>query len=255
VPGWSAAVLYRPAGEFNEVGGDFYDVFAGPDGWMVLVGDVAGQGAEAAARTSLARFTLRTAAELTGDVGAAVERLNDTLRGQEGLPLCTVICAELRNRGDGTAVVTMASAGHPPPLRVRGAEVVPVGEAGTIAGAFDGESWPVARVELEAGDLLVLYTDGVTDAMGEDERFGEQRLREALARLDGEAGERLADLRAELEAFERGPQRDDTTVLVLEYRGGGDQPAAASRRAASSMTSGRLQKAKRTRFLPADGSS
>jgi serine/threonine protein phosphatase PrpC len=113
----------------------------------------------------------------------------------------------------------------------------------------------VARVELEAGDLLVLYTDGVTDAMGEDERFGEQRLREALARHDGEAGERLADLRAELEAFERGPQRDDTTVLVLEYRGGGDQPAAASRRAASSMTSGRLQKAKRTRFSPADGSS
>ena len=254
VPGWSAAVLYRPAGEFNEVGGDFYDVFLGPSGWMVVIGDVAGQGAEAAARTSLARFTLRTAAELTGDVSAAVSRLNDTLRGQSGLPLCTVVCAELRERGDGSAVVTMASAGHPPPLLVRGREVLPVGDAGTIAGAFDGERWPAAPVVLEPGDLLVLYTDGVTDAMGEDERFGEERLIEALGRLEGGVGERLAALREELEAFERGPQRDDTTVLVLQYRGGA-QPAEASRPAASSITDARLQNAKRTSERPASSSS
>ena len=255
VPGWSAAVLYRPAGEFNEVGGDFYDLFLGPSGWMVVVGDVAGQGAEAAARTSLARFTLRTAAELTGDVSTAVSRLNDTLRGQSGLPLCTVVCAELRERGDGTAVVTMASAGHPPPLLVRGHQVLPVGDAGTIAGAFDGERWPAAPVVLKPGDLLVLYTDGVTDAMGEDERFGERRLQEVLGRLEGEVGERLAALRAELEAFERGPQRDDTTVLVLQYRGGGSQPAEASRAAASSITDARLQNAKRTSDRPASASS
>ena len=255
VPGWSAAVLYRPAGEFNEVGGDFYDLFLGPSGWMVVIGDVAGQGAEAAARTSLARFTLRTAAELTGDVSAAVSRLNDTLRGQSGLPLCTVVCAELRERGDGTAVVTMASAGHPPPLLVRGREVLPVGDAGTIAGAFDGERWPAAPIVLEPDDLLVLYTDGVIDAMGEDDRFGERRLRETPARLEGAVGERLAARRAELEAFERGPQRDDTTVLVLEYRGGGAQPAEASRAAASSITDARLQNAKRTSERPASSSS
>ncbi len=251
VPGWSAAVMYRPAGEFNEVGGDFYDVFRGPGGWMVVIGDVAGQGAEAAAQTSLARFTLRTAAELTGDVSAAVSRLNETLRGQAGLPLCTVVCAELRERADGSAVVTLASAGHPPPLLVRGRDVLPVGEPGTIAGAFDAE-WPAVPVEVEPGDLLVLYTDGVTDAMGEDERFGEDRLREMLGRLEGEAGERVAALRAELEAFERGPQRDDTTVLVLEYRG---QPAEASRAAASSITDSRLQNANRTSERPASSSS
>jgi sigma-B regulation protein RsbU (phosphoserine phosphatase) len=221
---------------------------------MVVIGDVAGQGAEAAAQTSLARFTLRTAAELTGDVSAAVSRLNDTLRGQTGLPLCTVVCAELRERGDGTAVVTLASAGHPPPLLVRGRDVMPVGEPGTIAGAFEGE-WPAVGVELEAGDVLVLYTDGVIDAMGEDERFGEQRLQEALGRLEGGVGERLAALRGELEAFERGPQRDDTTVLVLEYRGAGAQPAEASRLAASSITDSRLQNANRTSDRPASSSS
>ena len=254
VPGWAAAVLYRPAGEFNEVGGDFYDVFEGPEGWMVVIGDVAGQGAEAAAQTSLARFTVRTAAELTGDVSLAVARLNDTLRGQQGLPLCTVVCAELRRREDGAAVVTMASAGHPPPLLVRGRAVAPVGDAGTIAGAFDGERWPAAPVVLEPGDLLVLYTDGVLDAMGEDDRFGERRLHEALARIEGTPGQRLDALHAELEAFERGPQRDDTTVLVLEYRGS-DQPADASRRAASSMTASRLQNANRTSERPASSSS
>jgi serine phosphatase RsbU (regulator of sigma subunit) len=66
----------------------------------------------------------------------------------------------------------------------------------------------------------VLYTDGVIDAMGEEDRYGEARLHAALARLEGGAADRLDALRGELEAFERGPQRDDTTVLVLAYRDG-----------------------------------
>ena len=219
VPGWSTAVLYRPAGELNEVGGDFYDVFRGPDSWMLAIGDVAGKGAEAAARTSLTRFTLRTAAQLTGDVGRAVERLNATLRDQSGLPLCTVVCASLAERPDGTARLTLASAGHPPPLLVRGREVIPVGRPGTIAGAFDDETWPVETVEVRRGDVLVLYTDGVLDFVGERDRFGEERLHEALAQLEGSAEERLAALYAVLQRFGRGAQRDDTTILVLEYRG------------------------------------
>jgi serine phosphatase RsbU (regulator of sigma subunit) len=188
---------------------------------MLVIGDIAGKGAEAAARTSLARFTVRTAAELTGDVGRAVGRLNDTLRGQPGLPLCTVVCARLAERGDGTALLTLASAGHPPPLLVRGREIVPVGDPGTIAGAFDGEQWPAASVELRPGDVLAFYTDGVLDAVGETDRFGERRLQEALRGSEGGARERVAGLDAALEAFQQGPQRDDTTVLVLEYRGTG----------------------------------
>jgi PAS domain S-box-containing protein len=229
VPGWAGAVLYRPAGELNEVGGDFYDVFEAPDAWIVVIGDVAGQGAEAATRTSLARFTLRTAAELTGDVGRALAQLNDTLRSQAGLPLCTAVCARLSERADGTATLTLASAGHPPPLLVRGGVVTPLGQAGTIAGAFEGEAWPAVTVELEVGDVIVLYTDGVLDAVGESDRFGERRLREALEQLGGTVDERLAGLDAQLEAFQRGPQRDDTTVLVLEYRGGGTRRGRPAR--------------------------
>ena len=77
--------------------------------------------------------------------------------------------------------------------------------------------------------MLVLYTDGVLDAVGANDRFGERRLREALERLGGTVDERLAGLDAQLEAFQRGPQRDDTTVLVLEYRGGGMRRATAAR--------------------------
>ena len=229
IPGWAAAVLYRPAGELNEVGGDFYDVFEGAGKWVVVIGDVAGQGAEAATRTSLARFTVRTAAELTGDVGRALSHLNDTLRSQAGLPLCTAVCASLDERADGTAQLTLASAGHPPPLLVSGGKVTPLGEAGTIAGAFDGEVWPAATAVLNPGDVVVLYTDGVLDAVGESDRCGERRLRDALGELTGSVEERLAGLDARLEAFQRGAQRDDTTVLVLEYRGRGTSASSSTR--------------------------
>ena len=256
VPGWPAAVAYAPAGELSEVGGDFYDIFRGPRGWMLIVGDMVGQGPEAATMSALARYTLRAAAELTGDPARAVAHLNAVLRGQPGVPLCTAVCAGIDEGPDGVARLSLASAGHPPPMVVRGAEVTAVGEPGTIAGAFDAGEWSASDVELRRGDVLVLYTDGVLDSLGEHDRFGEARLRAALGALDGPVEQRVAGLAARLEAFCHGERRDDVTVLMLEYRGeGGAQRAAASRRAASSITSARLQNAKRTSERPASSSS
>src|SRR5438132_699693 len=76
IPGWSVAAMYRPAGAENEIGGDFYDAFRIAGGWMVVIGDVTGRGAQAASVTALARYTLRTAAALTGDPVVALETLN-----------------------------------------------------------------------------------------------------------------------------------------------------------------------------------
>ena len=76
IPGLRLASLYRPAGAENLVGGDFYDAFETSTGWMLLVGDVTGRGADAAARTGQARHTLRTAGLLLGDPGDALEQLN-----------------------------------------------------------------------------------------------------------------------------------------------------------------------------------
>jgi sigma-B regulation protein RsbU (phosphoserine phosphatase) len=212
-------VAYLPAGELSEVGGDFYDVFHGPDGWMLIVGDMVGQGAEAATLSSLARYTLRAAAELTGDPVRAVEHLNAVLRGQPGVPLCSAVCARLDERPDDGARLSLAGAGHPPPMLVRGEEVAPVGCPGTIAGAFDDGEWSACEVELRRGDVLVLYTDGVLDAVGAHDRYGEPRLRAALAELRGSVDERVAGLAERLEAFRDGARRDDLTVLMLEYRG------------------------------------
>ena len=101
IPGLEIASLYRPAGMLNEVGGDFYDAFQTPRGWMIVIGDVAGQGARAAALTGLARFTLRSIGQLTGDPVRAAEQLNRTLRDQPDLSLCTAACLLLRSGPTG----------------------------------------------------------------------------------------------------------------------------------------------------------
>ena len=75
-PGWDVAAMYRPAGETTEAGGDFYDMVRTDDGWLLVMGDVTGKGARAASVTALARYTLRTAAMLTGDPAVALSALN-----------------------------------------------------------------------------------------------------------------------------------------------------------------------------------
>ena len=144
IPGLDVAALYRPAGELNEVGGDFYDAFPTPAGWMVVIGDVAGQGARAAALTGMARFTLRSVGQLTGDPVRAAEQLNRTLRDQPELSLCTAACVLLREAGDGLEALTV-SMGHPLPALLRDGAVTGLGRPETLAGAFDDAAWTASR--------------------------------------------------------------------------------------------------------------
>src|SRR2546430_8750357 len=96
VEGWTMAAMYRPAGEQNRAGGDFYDVFECRNGWTVLVGDVEGHGAGAAALTAMVRYTIRTAAMLGGDIVAALDLLNTELRTREPVRLCSVAYVSIR---------------------------------------------------------------------------------------------------------------------------------------------------------------
>jgi PAS domain S-box-containing protein len=209
VPGFQLSSMYRPAGEANWVGGDFYDAFELDGGWMVVVGDVAGRGAEAAARTAEARHTLRAVGELTGDPVRAVAHLNRLLAGREDLSLCTVCAVRL-----GEATATVVCAGHPLPFLVRGGEAREVGRWGTMLGAWEDE-FTATEVALEPGDLLVLYTDGVLDARAGAERFGEDRLGDTLAGATS-AADAVHRVQHALDGFQRGDQADDTAVLVLE---------------------------------------
>ena len=178
IPGWSVAATYRPAGAENEIGGDFYDAFRIAGGWMVVIGDVTGRGAKAAAVTAHARYTLRTAAALTGDPVVALRTLNRELLARQGTALCSVAAMAISE--DPAEPVRLAVAGHPPPLLVDGDR----GHRGRPArrrcsGAFTDETWTLESTHVAPGQQLVVVTDGVTEMGGDGERFGEERLRAA----------------------------------------------------------------------------
>jgi PAS domain S-box-containing protein len=213
VPGFHLATLYRPAGEGSEVGGDFYDVFPVNRSWMVVVGDVTGHGAEAAALTSLSRYTLRTAGRLLGDPVAAVRELNVALLERDELSLVSLCCVVLRPEEDAADVML---AGHPPAYHVSGARASAVGAHAQLLGFDDAGRWSTETVVLAPGDTLVLYTDGVIDTFAASERFGEYRLEQALRSAAG-AEDAIARVDAALSAFAgQGAQRDDTALLALE---------------------------------------
>ncbi len=214
IPGFRLAGFYRAAGEQNEVGGDFYDAFEVPGGWMLVVGDVAGRGAEAAALTSLSRYTLRTAAKLLRDPIAALKQLNIALRERPGLSLVSVCCVLLLAEG-AQATADVVLAGHPPALHVRSGTPSAVGVFAPFLGAYEEGDWRAERIELASGDQLVLYTDGVIDTVGEAERFGEERLAATVGPGSG-AQDTVTRIEAALRSFARGPQADDVAVIVVE---------------------------------------
>jgi PAS domain S-box-containing protein len=215
IEGWDIACLHEPAGEANDVGGDFFEVFEVADGWMAVIGDVEGKGAAAASLTALARHTLHAVADLMCDPVSAVGQLDKRLRGGPENDLCSVALVHVRG-----ADVDVVSAGHPPALHVAVAGVTELPASGPLPGALpDAGEWPPQRVELGPGEALVLFTDGATDAVGAGgERFGTERLMAALGGAAASAQELADRIREALNAFGLGPQRDDIACLVLRRR-------------------------------------
>ncbi|HET8980762.1 MAG TPA: SpoIIE family protein phosphatase [Solirubrobacteraceae bacterium] len=215
LPGYRTASLYRPAGDEDRVGGDFYEAFALNDtARMLVVGDVTGRGTTAAALTGLMRHTLRAIATFTGSAMRALHRLNDELTARPETSLCTAVCVILRET-PGAARADIICAGHPLPLLVRDGVATYVGEFGPMLGAFTDVHWRPLTLPLQAGDILVLYSDGVLDATGAADRFGPERLQDALAGAAC-AQDAVARVRQALAGFEVGPQADDTAVLAIE---------------------------------------
>ena len=222
IPGWSVAALYRPAGAENEVGGDFYDLFRVPGGWMLAIGDVTGRGAHAASITAVARYTVRTAAVLTDDPLVALRTLNRALLAR-GDALCSLAAMTLSE--DPAEPVRLAVAGHPPPLLVDGEQVTEVAGTDPVLGAFADAEWKLSQADVGPGQQIVVVTDGITEAQGPQGRFGEVRLREHLS---GAGNPALAVQRLEgsLHSFTEGRLEDDVAMLAIA-RAAGD-PAAAT---------------------------
>lgn len=214
------AAAYHPAGAGIEVGGDFYDVFETARGdWAITLGDVVGKGPKAASLTGLARYSLRAAAIHSRQPAEILAVLNEAIAQQHPDEYCTIAYCRLRKRPSGI-VLTTSSGGHPSPLIVRmDGTVQEACGPGLIVGAFPDWKGDTFRKYLEPGDMLVLYSDGVTDARRGDDFFGEERLRKYLSAHShltaAEIAERLSD---EALAHQEGSPSDDIAVLVAKVR-------------------------------------
>ena len=222
VPGLELAARYRAAGDENQVGGDFYDAFLAEDGiWAVVVGDVTGKGAEAAALTSLTRHTLRAGALRGSSASDNLALLNAALwshsetKGRFASVVYVRVCP-----GDDGATLTMASGGHPPPLLLRtDGTVEEIEVRGTLVGALPESEFDERTITLDAGELLLLYTDGVTEIRRRAGDFGERALRELLGSLAGSSADDVAAA-VERTAVELhgGVPRDDIAVVAIRAR-------------------------------------
>jgi PAS domain S-box-containing protein len=212
IEGYELASIYLPGVETSMVGGDFYDVWAVRDSWLIVIGDVTGKGIDAAALTALVRHTLRTASEFDCSPARLLELVDSTLKKRPVLSLCTAMCVRLR-----CDEATLAVGGHPLPLLISSEGVAELGEHGPLLGAFPSVRWREHAVRLEPGSTLLAYTDGITDAQDQgDRRFGFVRLREAVAELRGRsAADVVEGLARRLADFQAGAHTDDTAAIAL----------------------------------------
>jgi PAS domain S-box-containing protein len=219
IPGVEVAARFRPTGEGNEVGGDFYDMFeSGDRGWTVVMGDVCGKGPDAAAVTALARYTLRAAAMRERLPSRSLAELNEALlRQRDDRRFCTVASAYIEKLDDG-ARAGISTGGHPLPLLLRpDGSVEAVGAPGTLLGIVGDPDLEDRAVTLEPGDALVFYTDGVIESRTNSSGvLDERRLTELVATCAGGSADAIAAKIEEAAVLSQdGRPRDDIAVLVL----------------------------------------
>ena len=210
----------------KEVGGDFYDFyFLDENHLMITVADVSDKGVPAALFMVACKTLLKDCALLLGTVeqlSEIVARTNDRLAeaNEEGM-FVTAFTGVLDVE---TGEFVYVNAGHNPPLvRKNGIfAFLPIAKS-PMLGVMKGMDFPAERLTLEPGDMIFLYTDGVTEAMNEkQELFGEERLQETLAEQPKErtAAEILEAVRGAVESHADGAEpNDDVTMLGLVFKG------------------------------------
>ena len=228
IPGLETAVHFQPVGEHELVGGDFYELVEGDDRTVgIAIGDALGKGAIAAADTALARYTLRAAALREDLPSRILAFLNDAMLRRSADHPCTVAYARLE-LGNGGAALTVSIGGHPQPLIVRrNGSVEPIGRPAPPLGVQSNLGLTDHQARLAAGDALVLYTDGLTDAYAPARLVSSADLAAVLEKCGGAGAEEIAETlrRTTVAPEERRPPRDDILVVVLRVA---DTPASVT---------------------------
>jgi GAF domain-containing protein len=211
---------YEPASSESDVGGDFYDAFDLTDGSVaIVVGDVSGKGAEAAAHTAMAKYMLRAFAMRNPGPGSVLFHLNNALcQGLDDDSFTTLFYGVYDPR---MGSLTFADGGHPEPLlyRARSREIEVIRADGSIVGAFENQRFDQASIDLEPGDILVAYTDGLIETrnVANGELYGLARVEESLRRNSNLAASQLTRaIYQDAHAF--GSVTDDTVVFALSMK-------------------------------------
>ncbi|MFG2195950.1 SpoIIE family protein phosphatase [Streptomyces sp. NPDC048639] len=243
VPGVDTHVVYEPAGEGAWAGGDFYDLFRAGDGrWCFVLGDVCGNGPEAAVVTGLVRPLLKALAQEGYGVARVLNRLNgmlvDEARAVEAAAAAVVaaghltpeadepsrflslLFGELALTGDGNRIrCTLASAGHPLPLLLKpDGQVRHAAEPQVLLGVVDNTTYQRQSFEFERGDTLLCVTDGVTERRSGRHLFDDHDgLAKVLSTCAGLRAAGVAErVRRAVHAFGDAPPSDDLALLVLQ---------------------------------------
>lgn len=211
--------IYLPVGQEAEIGGDYYDVFRERDGaLMIAIGDVAGKGVQAATKTSMIKYSVRGLAAAGLSPSAILAEVNRMV--SETGASNDIVTLWLGRLDAETETLDFANGGHPPGL-VRHADgsLERLEPTGALLGAITSAPYSTETVRVSAGDTLLLYTDGVTEARRGNRFFGEGRVERALKR-GGHPDEIAGRLLEALRVYVAGELRDDAAVLVLRVRGG-----------------------------------
>ena len=222
LPGMEIAAAYRPAGLGIDVGGDFYDVFStAEDQWYAVIGDVCGKGAEAAAVTALARYTIRAAAVRRRSPSGILRWLNDAMLAQQeesNRRFCTIACLHI-DLGRSPVRVTVACGGHPLPIVVRAdGRTEEIGTPGTLIGLVDDADLQDRSASLREGDAVVLYTDGLTEASAPDHILAPEELAAIASEGAGDTAAALVERLLDAAVGSVESVRDDIAVLALRSK-------------------------------------
>ena len=227
VPGVDIAGFCRPA---QVVGGDYYDFFLLPSTspteapLALALGDISGKGISASLVMASLRASLRSIAGLRqGDLGTLISRVNEIVyESSTSSRYATFFYAEY---DPFTHLLTYVNAGHNPPYVLRGTETIPLKPTGTVVGLLSDAAYAQETLQLHPGDVLIAFTDGISEAMNhQDEEWGEDRMlvtaRQLLDRPDCKttADQLLTCIFEAADKFTAGaPQHDDMTLLVCTF--------------------------------------
>ncbi len=228
-----AATAYEPAGEEAEIGGDYYDLFRAPDGRIVVaMADVCGKGVEAATKTSMIKYSVRAFVAAGLSASACLDEINSMVAAK-GDP-SDILTVWLGFLDPIAGRLVWANGGHPPGLLLRSAsqDIVRLSTTGPLLGALQGVRFEAESAEVQAGDMLLLYTDGVTESRSGNRFFGEGRIRRVL-RYGGSPSSVVERLLGALSRFSPEDLRDDVAIVAIRLRenedpGSRDAPRASA---------------------------